>query len=377
MNKISICTVCMNRLTHLSETLPANIIRNMDYPDIEFVVLDYNSKDDMECWIRSNLSHYIESGILKYYRTYEPDHFRLSHSKNMVVKLSGGDICCLIDADNYAGANYATWVGEVFRSGMKRPVITTLRKESIPFRDQGGKLCFYKDHFIAINGFDESLVGYGIEDVDLVNRLERSGGERVFIENREFLDFISHSTAERLENYRFTRLLENIYLRMPDLLKISGKDLQIADFIKIPNSVLYLFKDNTFIKMAYEYNEMLKDKSILAYSGWTTKKEWEQKGTFQRTSDGLSLSFEDGSTMPCKWEDNETLSILAGGEISHWKNISTDNSFYYLLVKAYSECLNRIKYIENETGAVPLNTGGWGKGTVYSNFDTTNPIQLV
>ena len=52
MKKISFCTVCMNRLQYLMQTLPVNIAGNIDYPNLEFVVLNYNSKDDMENWIR-------------------------------------------------------------------------------------------------------------------------------------------------------------------------------------------------------------------------------------------------------------------------------------------------------------------------------------
>src|SRR5258708_30050005 len=45
MNKISICTVCMNRTAQLAQTLPVNIIDNINHPNIEFIILDYNSKD--------------------------------------------------------------------------------------------------------------------------------------------------------------------------------------------------------------------------------------------------------------------------------------------------------------------------------------------
>src|ERR1700748_3109986 len=100
MKKISICTVCMNRLMHLSETLPRNIRENMDYPNVEFVVLNYNSRDDMDNWIKYNMMDYIRSGILKYYKTTEPAYFDRSHSKNMALRLATGDILCMVDADN-------------------------------------------------------------------------------------------------------------------------------------------------------------------------------------------------------------------------------------------------------------------------------------
>lgn len=44
---ISFCTVCMNRTLHLKETLIKNIRDNSAYPNLEYVLLNYGSKDEM------------------------------------------------------------------------------------------------------------------------------------------------------------------------------------------------------------------------------------------------------------------------------------------------------------------------------------------
>lgn len=49
--KISFCTTCMDRLYHLKESLPINLINNSSYANIEFVVLNYNSKDEIDTWM--------------------------------------------------------------------------------------------------------------------------------------------------------------------------------------------------------------------------------------------------------------------------------------------------------------------------------------
>src|SRR5882757_4285785 len=123
-HKISVCTVSMNRLHHIRETLPVNIIENIRYPNIEFVLLDYNSSDGLEDWVRLNMMTYIDSGILKYYRTAEPAYFQLSHSRNMVTCLSSGDILCMIDGDNYAGVDYAHWINSIFIQKGKNAVVS-------------------------------------------------------------------------------------------------------------------------------------------------------------------------------------------------------------------------------------------------------------
>ncbi|MFD2148711.1 glycosyltransferase family 2 protein [Mucilaginibacter antarcticus] len=72
MFKISFCTTCMNRLSHLKQTLKRNILDNEDYPNLEFILLDYNSTDGLKEYVRSELHTFITSKKLVYYRTEEP-----------------------------------------------------------------------------------------------------------------------------------------------------------------------------------------------------------------------------------------------------------------------------------------------------------------
>jgi hypothetical protein len=362
MKKISICTVCMNRLSHLRETLPMNIMHNKNHPDIEFVVLDYNSKDGMDKWIRANMMPYIGAGILKYYRTNDPVYFDLSHSKNMALKLSTGEILCMVDADNYAGIDYAKWVDSVYSGTEKYPIITTLRKDNVPFRDQGGKLCFPKSLFTSISGFDESLVGYGIDDVDLVNRLEKAGGERVYLENKEYLKYIGHSTIERLKNHHLINNLEAIYLH-------------ITDFMQLKSRVLYLLRDNTFMDMSYNFDLKMESNNVLTYGGWTMRRDGKKEGSFRRKPGYLEVTCWDSHHIEYKEDSQGNISAIVDGKPDHWKMISRDNELFYGLVMGYGECMNRLRYLENDQDGSLVNPAGWGKGTVYLNFDTSNPIR--
>src|SRR6187402_2937648 len=179
MYKISICTVIMNRLPHLKETLPVNIKDNINYPHIEFVVLDYNSADGLDGWVRSEMMSYIEQGVLKYYRTDEPTHWSMSHSRNMALNLASGEITCLVDADNYAGPDYAFWINSVFEQHGKEAIVTTHVDGTLPHADQGGKMAFHRDYFNVLRGFDESFYGYGMEDIDFVGRMEQARIKKV------------------------------------------------------------------------------------------------------------------------------------------------------------------------------------------------------
>src|SRR4051812_19983514 len=59
---ISFCTTCMGRLHDLAFTLPQNMADNADYPDLEFLVLDYHSEDGLESWMAEHMRPHIEAG---------------------------------------------------------------------------------------------------------------------------------------------------------------------------------------------------------------------------------------------------------------------------------------------------------------------------
>lgn len=199
--KISFCIVCMNRLHHLKKTLVQNIIDNESYNNLEFVVLNYNSQDGMDEWMRKEMQTYISSGKVAYYLTTEPSVFSHSHSKNIAFKLAKGEIVCSINADHFTGKNFAQYVNDCFQENDKITLTTVdyfkVTKGYYPAKDVYGKVCVRKNDFLEVAGFDEMMNGYGFEDWDFVNRLELAGRERKFITNPSFLKFISHDNTER------------------------------------------------------------------------------------------------------------------------------------------------------------------------------------
>lgn len=364
MKKISICTVCMNRLSFLRETLPENILENKSYPFLEFVLLDYNSGDGMEQWARKNLMPYIDSGILKYYKTTQPAYFDLSHSKNMCLKLATGDILCMIDADNYAGSGYAAWVNSIFGDSDTQTIITTLRKHNIPYRDQGGKLCFHRSLFATVSGFDEALVGYGVEDVDLAKRMDKAGGRRVYIDNPEFLRCISHSTFERIRNFHLINNLDAIYIQ------VTGTNSK--------QRVLYLLTNREFVDLTYDYDKNMISNNVQAYSGWTIGREGKREGYFNRRTGYLDINYSDGASISLRENGNGRLSNPDGTTNEIWEIVPSSNGeLFHGLIMSYGECLNRLKSRENDRDAATINPGGWGNGTVYLNFDRNHPIDTA
>lgn len=371
MCKISVITACMNRGHHLKETLPKNISDNAAYKDIEFVVLDYNSQDDIEEWVKTNLSEHIGTGLLKYYKTYEPQVFHLSHSRNMALKLARAPIVCPIDADSFTGTNYFQWVDDIFTRHGNRTVVTTLGLDDCPHPSQGGKLAYWKEYAHAVKGYDEKMVDYGMEDVDLVRRLEMKGGSRYMIEDADFLRGIDHSDIERLGNFTMLKRMKKIYIT--STISVDSTE---------DREVIYLMEDDQFFKITYEHHEDLKERMAMALNGWVLKEHCFLRGTYAEGPEVLELKFDDGNVEKYNIVDNLLVKQLDPGSslfmvTREMKYFPQSDGLFVNLVMAISECSNRERYKYNELNADAVNSAGWGRGTVFMNFDRRKPIHLV
>jgi glycosyltransferase involved in cell wall biosynthesis len=343
-----------------------NIQENIGYPELEFVLLDYNSKDGLQDWVRDNMSGYIETGILKYYRTDEPEYYSGSHSRNIAFRVASGDILCLVDADNFAGPGYAGWVADSFSTQGINTLITTIRKDAIPLRDQGGKMGFSSKLFHAVNGIDESFRSYGMEDVDLVNRLEKAGGTRKYVDRDEFLRFIGHSNNERLTNYPVARKIESLYIPV---------DVSETPTSDVP--VLYLFKDGTFHEFHYTFDIERGDEHLETNEGWSLTEDRCRKGRHQHTDAGLTLDFGKGAVaFYARQAEGRLVSRDPDRQVA-LREIGQEHQWYGPAMMAYGECYNRMIYLQNDKGDRLINPGGWGKGVVYLNFDESRPISLA
>lgn len=229
--KISFCTVCMNRLYHLRETLPANLRDNASYPDLEFVLLDYNSSDGLESWIKNELTEFIESGRLVYYKTTEPQYFHRSHSRNMVFNLASADIVCNIDADNFTGKDFAHYINNQFTLNKNIFIAADTLNRYYFIRDVCGRICFWKTDFNATGGFDEQMEGYGDEDIDFINKLQKLGRQEVVILNGDHLRAIYHTDLERVQNEYAIANLQELYA---------------SHLTPYSSRILFLFRDNVF-----------------------------------------------------------------------------------------------------------------------------------
>ncbi len=286
----------MNRLHHIRETLPKNITDNISYKNLEFVVLNYNSKDGLDEWINAEMSGYIQQGILKYFTTKEPNSFLRSHSKNVAAKQATGDIICNVDADNFIGNGFAQYVNNVFCNNQNCYAAVDRKKTSADFY---GRICLRKEDFWKINGYDESMVGYGFEDYDLWNRLEMIGRKAFYIDDPKYLKSVEHGDDERIENESNTK----------DIFKIYIHYLNHA-----VSELLYLFKNKKFYLGKVVINKLYNSESIdnlfqnknFEHYNSLLNNSWLQ-GEWKKTPDKIILEDESGCTIELVLTDKKSL----------------------------------------------------------------------
>ena len=351
----------MNRLHQLKETLLQNIKDNEDYDDLEFIVLDYNSQDGMEEWIKATMYEYILSGRMIYYKTNEPKSWSPSHSKNIALKLATGYIICSTAADNYTGPKFAQYVNDQFKQG-SNIVLTPIdfhrtKKNYHPPSDVFGNVCVRKDNFIKIGGFDERMDRYGFEDYDLISRLEMNGLKRVLIEDFSFFKYVPHDNNQRY------------------LLPIDNLEAMYINYLTpFKSEILFLSKNKRFEK-GVVIDNFIREADNPRYAYETRVDHFEYSLEGQEWELG---SWEVTKNNEIQFSSNNiTYNYLILREYNQIRHTETNTNFYRITNEEVIDGMLRFKHfiytrslmeenIENKT--VFVNNGQFGKATVFKNF---------
>ena len=207
--KILFCTTCKGRVSHLRQTLPQNLIDNSFYPNSAFVVLNYNSPDGLDSYIKDNYAPEIEYGKLITYRFTEPTPFRMAHAKNLAHRLGiaeGADVLVNLDADNYTGPNFASYIANKLGNNPNSFLWAKMKKGELP-RGISGRIVVPKHEFLKVGGYDETFSSWGPDDKDFNQRLQRLGIKGLEIDDI-YLKAVNHNDKMRFSEYPHARLEE-------------------------------------------------------------------------------------------------------------------------------------------------------------------------
>jgi glycosyltransferase involved in cell wall biosynthesis len=225
MPLLTAITTCKGRLEHLKQTLPAL----MASPDLEVVVVDYDCPDGAGDWVRATWP------IAKVVAVADRPTFNRSEAKNLGAAAASGDWFFFVDADVRVSETFAQDVGARLQPGV------FLLADPRP-GDLWGALVVARAEFVACEGYDEAMMGYGSEDVDLISRLLIAGVREARFPSRNF-GVIPHDAALRTRFHDladvalsgsingFYRTAKNDLLRQGVTLDLEGRRKLYAEVV--------------------------------------------------------------------------------------------------------------------------------------------------
>jgi len=366
--KISFCTVCMNRLHHLRKTLPVNLKNTKNFENLEFVLLDYNSSDGLEDYVKNDLATYVQSGRLVYYKTNTPVHFHRSHSRNLVFKLATGDIVCNIDADNFTESDFPVYVQKIFTES-PNTFLTTIGTNGNLFRkDVLGRICVNKKDFYRVGGFDERMSYYGFEDYDFVNRLEFNGVIRSVFSQNFRLVALQHHLTERTANEYVTQNLEILAFRY-----LTPASTELYFMFKNGDVKKGVMVDNANFRYTEPFTPLKQTQIKYKYSIYDD--QWT-KGVWRPVKSGLEFSWSGGK-MELFIYDPEMSRYYRDPDHTEFIYRISEKRLRHQAVMFFSQITNRLIMNQNRLNRQAIvNLDGFGKDTVFKNFDLITPLTI-
>lgn len=198
--KVAFCTTCKNRTAHLREALPQNL---RDNPRALFVIVNYNTEDDLVRYLRDTHGDEIRTGRLILYSYLGSDRFKMAHAKNLAHRcamLEGADVLVNLDADNMTGPGFEDFVAEQF--GQRDDIFLWAHMvKGEMTRGVSGRIAVTARAFVKVGGYDEQkFEGWGSDDKDFHVRLADIDYYGVQIPAR-YLLAIPHNDKVRFREY--------------------------------------------------------------------------------------------------------------------------------------------------------------------------------
>lgn len=198
----------MDRLYHLKETYHKNISNSESYADAEFILLDYAGRDDLESWVETELSQYLESGRLRFFRAEGPRYWVAAHAKNIAHREATGDILCNLDADITIPKGFCEFVAESFSS--RNMVMSFASEDALGNNGCAGFVAARREHFYSVNGYDESInLGWGYDDMNYQFRVRMQNGLKLFTPPA-IISCIPHANEVRTANCQLKDIHETM-----------------------------------------------------------------------------------------------------------------------------------------------------------------------
>lgn len=167
--KVSFCTTCFHRTYQLRQTFERNARIIAANEETEWVIVNYNSADDLDAFMAGMLPRVVERVV--YVRETSGRSWHASVAKNVAHRNATGEVLVNLDCDNFIGEQTLALIEAHFLSGGQ-----VLHMWSGALGDgTGGRIAIARELFHRLGGYDETFHPMGYQDFDLLARAEASG----------------------------------------------------------------------------------------------------------------------------------------------------------------------------------------------------------
>jgi hypothetical protein len=151
----------------------------------------------------------MNSGRLLTFTAPDAGRFRMAHAKNMAHRLGimeGADILVNLDADNFTGAKFASYLAGQFDPARRMFMWSRMIKEGPDRLTRGitGRIAVTPSAFLIAGGYDEKFDTWSPDDRDFNFRLQRLGYDPVEIDKR-YLQAVPHNDKVRFREYQHAK----------------------------------------------------------------------------------------------------------------------------------------------------------------------------
>ena len=174
MNNITVCTYSMKRLEQTKIFVPA-VLKLLNSFD-ELIYVDYDGYDNRQ-------SEYIKSlndDRIVLVKVFDVTTWHPSHARNISIKQAQNDIVFICDIDIVPS-------DEIIAECRNLPTDSFLRFISDTYsHGEYGSCCIWRKDFFKVNGYEEALTHWGIEDDMFFYMLKSNYIKELIFKNQNF-----------------------------------------------------------------------------------------------------------------------------------------------------------------------------------------------